>query len=390
MDAQKIKVGVAGAGAMGTGIAQVAAQAGHQVVIYDSFPGSLEKSKTKIQADLNKLVEKGKISAEKSQTIFKNIIFAEKLNHFSECGLVIEAVVEILEVKQNLFQSLEDIVSNDCILATNTSSLSVISIGAGCKKQDRVVGLHFFNPAVIMPLVEVIPSLNTSKDVLQKAKALVDSWEKISVVAKDTPGFIVNRIARPYYGEAIRIYEEGIADFATIDWAMKTLGGFKMGPFELMDFIGNDINYKVTETVFEQMFYDPRYKPSITQKRLFEGKLFGKKSGRGYYDYSNDAGFPQPDTSEKKGSEIFNRILCMLINEAADAVYFKIASADDIELAMTKGVNYPKGLLKWCDEIGAPGVLNSISSLQNHYSEDRYRPSPLLINMVKECKTFFK
>jgi 3-hydroxybutyryl-CoA dehydrogenase len=294
-----------------------------------------------------------------------------------------------VSAKQKLFTSLEKIVNNECILATNTSSLSVISIGAECKHQNRIIGLHFFNPAAVMPLVEVIPSLNTSNEVLQKSKQIIDSWGKISVLAKDTPGFIVNRIARPFYGEAIRIYEEGIANFATIDWAMKTFGGFKMGPFELMDFIGNDINYRVTETVFEQMFYDPRYKPSITQKRLFEGKLFGKKSGKGYYDYADGAQILSPDTDENLGKEIFNRILSMLINEAADALYYSIASRDDIDLAMTKGVNYPKGLLKWCDEIKTENVILQLKNLSEMYGEDRYRISPLLKKMVKENRNFY-
>lgn len=397
MSIEKIKIGVAGAGAMGSGIALVAAQAGHSVVIYDSFVESLKKSEIKINTDINKLVEKGKLTADKSSAIKNNITFSESTDKLANCNLIIEAIIEDLPAKKNLFKTLEEKVNRSCILATNTSSLSVISIGAECKYQERIVGMHFFNPATVLPLVEIIPSLNTSKEILKQAKSIIDSWGKTAVVAKDTPGFIVNRIARPYYGEAIRIYEEGIVHdpdnngtgFATVDWAMKTFGGFKMGPFELMDFIGIDINYKVTETVFEQMFYDPRYKPSITQKRLFEGKLFGKKSGKGYYDYTEGNSIAAPDKNDALGKIIFERIICMLINEAADALHFNIATAADIELAMTKGVNYPKGLLKWCDEMGASKVLEQLTSLLNLYNEDRYRPSSLLINMVKENKKFF-
>jgi len=238
-------------------------------------------------------------------------------------------------------------------------------------------------------LVELIPALTTDENILIQTKNIIDSWGKKTVIAKDTPGFIVNRIARPYYGEAIRIYEEGVADIATIDWAMKEIGKFKMGPFELMDFIGNDINFKVTETVFEQFFYDPRYKPSFTQKRLYEAKRYGRKSGRGYYDYSPDAIPSMPTKDIILGEQIFQRIIAMLINEAIDALFLKIATRDDIDLAMTKGVNYSKGLLKWADDLGLQQVLNTLENLQSEYGEDRYRPSPLLKRMVREGKTFY-
>jgi len=238
-------------------------------------------------------------------------------------------------------------------------------------------------------LVELIPALTTDENILIQTKNIIDSWGKKTVIAKDTPGFIVNRIARPFYGEAIRIYEEGVADFATIDWAMKEIGKFKMGPFELMDFIGNDINFKVTETVFEQFFYDPRYKPSFTQKRLYEAKRFGRKSGRGYYDYSPNSIPPIPNKNIVLGEQIFQRIITMLINEAIDASFLKIATRDDIDLAMTKGVNYPKGLLKWADDLGLQHVLNTLENLQSEYGEDRYRPSPLLKRMVRVGKTFY-
>lgn len=380
-------IAVAGAGAMGLGIAQVAATYGHPVILFDPFPTVLEKAKQKLTADLKKLTEKGKFTVEQSEKIISSISFTGNLSDIKSCSLFIEAIIEQLDVKQTLFKDVENIVSDDCILATNTSSLAVIAIGAECKMQNRIVGLHFFNPPTIMQLVEVIPTLNTSKQVLQTVKATVEAWGKIAVLAKDTPGFIVNRIARPFYGEAIRIFEEGIADFTTIDFAMKTIGGFKMGPFELMDFIGNDINYKVTETVFTQMFYDPRYKPSITQKRLFEGKLFGRKSGKGYYDYSQ----PIPETKlndDKILQTIFNRIIAMLVNEAADALYLQIATTKDIELAMTKGVNYPKGLLAWANEMGIEKIYHQLKQLQEEYGEDRYRPSVLLKRMA-ENKTAF-
>ena len=208
-------------------------------------------------------------------------------------------------------------------------------------------------------------------------------------LAKDTPGFIVNRVARPFYGESLRIYEEGLADFATIDASLKSKGGFRMGPFELMDFIGNDVNYTVTETVFEAFYYDPRYKPAFTQKRLSEAGYLGRKSGKGYYDYTEGAQRPQPVDNEELSIRIFERVLVMLINEAADALFLNVASPEDIDLAMTKGVNYPKGLLAWADEMGIQWCGERMDALYDEYHEDRYRCSPLLRTMNRDKKTFF-
>jgi len=382
-------IGVIGSGAMGSGIAQVAATAGHNVVIYDNNSAQLEKAESSLTSTLNKLVEKGKFSRETADQIVTRITFAGKLDKFSSCKLVIEAIVENLEVKQNIFRELEMVVSEKAILASNTSSLSITSIASACKHVSRVMGIHFFNPAPLMPLVEIIPGIATDSALITQARTLIDSWGKSTVLAKDTPGFIVNRIARSYYGESIRIYEEGLADFATIDWAMKKFGGFKMGPFELMDFIGNDVNYKVTETVWEQFFYEPRFKPSFTQKRLYEAKFFGKKSGRGYYDYSEGAVMPSPNEDNDLGKMIFERVLCMLLNEAADSYYLGLATLDDIDTAMTKGVNYPKGLLKWCDEFGAKNAYNILHTLFVEYGEDRYRPCVLLKRMAQNNTKFY-
>ena len=307
----------------------------------------------------------------------------------SESGIIIEAIIENLDVKKGVFSSIESMVSKDCILASNTSSLSITSIASACEQSNRVIGIHFFNPAPLMPLVEIIPAIQTADEITDEARKMIDSWKKVTVLAKDTPGFIVNRVARPFYGEAIRILEEGIADEATIDWAMKEIGGFRMGPFELTDYIGHDVNYVVTETVFKAFFFDPRYKPSFTQKRLVEAGRLGKKSGQGFYDYNPGAVNPKPNTDATLGTEIANRITAMLINEAIDALFLNIASAKDIDLAMTKGVNYPKGLLAWADEKGLDVVLNELEELYKNYCEDRYRPSPLLRKMVNEQKTFY-
>ena len=383
-----MRVSVIGAGTMGVGIAQIAATNGYEVCLFDAFDGAIENAQQQLTNILNRLVEKEKIIEAKKIEILARINFSKDLKDIKGSGLVIEAIIEDLKIKQKLFSDIEKLVDEKCIIASNTSSLSIASIGSACKKAERVIGIHFFNPAPLMPLVEIIPAVQTSEETLKNAKAIIDNWGKITVVVKDTPGFIVNRVARPFYGESLRIYEEGIADFATIDWALKEIGGFKMGPFELMDYIGNDINYTVTETIFTSFYFDQRYKPSFTQKRMMEAGFLGRKSGRGYYDYSLE-NLPKANEDRQLGKKILWRVLSMLINEAADALFLKIASREAIDLAMTKGVNYPKGLLAWADEIGINNVLKQLEDLQKEYGEDRYRPSPLLKNMVKENKTFY-
>ncbi|MEY3237280.1 MAG: hypothetical protein RI883_1381 [Bacteroidota bacterium] len=382
-------VGVLGAGTMGAGIAQVAAQNCCEVILVDLNQEMLTKAESSLDKVLARLVEKEKISEDEKINIQGRITYSTDIHDFKSCKIVIEAIVENIDVKHKVFAAMEAIVSSDCILASNTSSLSIASIGSVLKNSERIIGIHFFNPAPLMPLVEIIPAVQTSKQTLEFSRELISNWKKVGVNCKDTPGFIVNRVARPFYGEALRIYEEGIADFSTIDWAMTSIGGFKMGPFTLMDYIGNDINYAVTESVFESFYYDPRFKPSFTQKRHKEAGFYGRKSGRGYYNYAEESEIIAPNEDVVLGHAIFDRILVMLINEAIDAVFMNVASIEDIDLAMTKGVNYPKGLLKWADEIGLGNVLLKLEVLFAEYGEDRYRPNPLLRRMVKEGKSFF-
>ncbi len=381
-----MKIGIIGAGAMGAGIAQVAATAGHEVVITDMQSVATDKAKTSLQAILEKMQSKGKIAD--AAAIFSRFQFSNSLSSLADCSLVIEAIIENLDVKKKVFAEVETLVSPDCILATNTSSLSVTSIAAACRQPARVLGLHFFNPAPLMALVEVVPALQTAEHLPAQMVQLMGDWGKTPVLAKDTPGFIVNRVARPFYGEAIRIYEEGMASPATIDWAMTQLGGFKMGPFELTDYIGHDVNYVVTETVWKSFFYDPRYKPSFSQKRLLEAGWLGRKSGRGFYNYADGALKPEPVKNEDAGKHIVDRIGAMLMNEAIDALHLNVASGTDLELAMTKGVNYPKGLLAWADEAGAPLVLAVLDALYEEYGEDRYRASVLLRKTAREGGRF--
>ncbi len=384
-----MKVGIIGAGAMGTGIAQVAAMAGHEVLIYDSFPQAMQKSRDRTQKLFNRLVEKGKFGDQYAKQLIGQYYYVENLETLKDCGLIIEAVIENLEIKQKIFKEIDAYCPSETILASNTSSLSIASIAAACSQPERVIGLHFFNPAPLMKLVEVVPAVQSSETFIRNAYELMERWGKIPVIAKDTPGFIVNRVARPFYGEALRILEEGIADEPTIDWAMTELAGFRMGPFTLMDYIGNDVNYTVTETVYTSFYNDPRYRPSFTQKRLSEAGYLGRKSGRGYYDYSDGAINPAANKDEMLGRKIADRIIYMLINEAADALFWNVATAKDIDLAMTKGVNYPKGLLKWADEIGIKQCVEYLDDLYDRYREDRYRCSPLLRDMAKKEYNFF-
>lgn len=387
-------IGIIGSGTMGSGIAQVAATSGCKVKLCDTNQAVLDKAKITLEKILSRLVEKNKIDVNEKLRIENNISYVNNLKDLSDSHLIIEAIVEHLDIKKKVFSELETYVSADCIIASNTSSLSIASIASALKKPERCIGIHFFNPAPLMQLVEVIPAVQTSKDVLEISVKTITDWKKTVAIAKDTPGFIVNRVARPFYGEALRIYEEGIADFQTIDNSMKTLGGFRMGPFELMDFIGNDINYTVTETVFTAFYFDPRYKPAFTQKRLSEAGYLGRKSGKGYYNYDENGMIVSSSAVETSNNidlsqQIFDRILVMLINEAADALFLNIASAEDIDNAMTKGVNYPKGLLAWANEKGIDWCVTKMDELYDVYHEDRYRCSPLLRKMKKENKRFF-
>lgn len=382
-----MKVAVIGSGTMGSGIAQVAATAGCEVKIYDSNLEALQRSKANLDSALSKLIEKGKLDPLEKAAIEKNISYAHALSDLSHSDLVIEAIVENLDIKRKLFSDLENYVSPETILASNTSSLSIASIAASCQNPERVIGIHFFNPAPLMQLVEVIPAVQTSEAVLKITAQTISDWKKVVAVTKDTPGFIVNRVARPFYSESLRMYEEGVADFATIDWSLKTLGGFRMGPFELMDFIGNDVNYTVTESVFTAFYFDPRFKPSFTQKRLMEAGFYGRKSGRGFYNYKEE--FPKPKEDRLLAKAIFERVIVMLINEAADALFLNVASAKDIDNAMTKGVNYPKGLLAWADELGIQWCVDTLDTLYDEYHEDRYRCSAILRRMAKNNLNFF-
>lgn len=376
-----MKIGIIGSGAMGTGIAQVALMGNDRVALFDTNEEALERAKVSLDAQFSKLVEKGKITEEKKTALFAQVSFVRYMSDLADCDWVIEAIVEDLAVKKAVFAELDALLPKTTILATNTSSLSVTAIASACKHPERVWGIHFFNPAFLMPLVEIIPALQTNTDRLSEIQTKISDWGKTPVVTKDLPGFIVNRLARPFYSEALRMYDEGMATYFEIDEAMKALG-FKMGPFELMDLIGNDVNYAVTESVFAANYFNPRYTPSTTQKRHVEAGWLGKKTKRGFYSYAEGVANATETLNILSQEEIGKRILCMLINEAYEALRTGLASAEDLDLAMTKGVNYPKGLIAWGKEMGLDQVAWEMKKLASRYGEDRYRLTPTLNDLL--------
>ena len=492
-------VAVIGAGAMGAGIAQIAAQAGHPVRLLDLKPGAAAQAIAALRATFGKLADKGRLTPEAAAAAGARLTVADSTAELHDATLVVEAVVERLEIKRQLFAELEGLVGAHCILATNTSSISITAIAAGLRRPQQVLGMHFFNPAPLMALVEVVSGLATDAAV---ARAIYDTalaWGKSPVHTKSSPGFIVNRVARPFYAEGLRLLSEQAGAPATIDAVMREAGGFRMGPFELMDLIGHDVNFAVTRSVFDAYFSDPRFTPSLIQQELVNAGYLGRKSGRGFYDHGQKAVAPLADTepaaalangialwtdsplglalaerldaaavafSRHGATHVDRRVLrvgdalvhltdgrsatqraadnghnatvladlsldplkarrialgradtcseaafraavavfqaagfavsrladvpglavmrtvAMLANEAADAVNQGVCDAAAADIAMQKGVNYPRGPLAWADQIGLGQVLTVLDHLAQVYGEDRYRASPLLRRLV--------
>ena len=379
-------VAVIGAGAMGAGIAQVAATAGHPVAIVDAVTGAAEEGVARIIASLQRLEAKGRMSSAQLEEVVERITPVDTVAQLPQCGLVVEAVREDLDTKRDLFSRLAASQPRDAVLATNTSSLDITAIADGMPHPDRVLGLHFFNPPPLMRLVEVVSGGRSSAAVLDEATDLMRAWGKTPVRCTSTPGFIVNRVARPFYGESQRMLMDGNADAATLDAALRS-AGFRMGPLELTDFIGQDVNLAVGTSVWEQTGRDPRYEPTRLQQDLVAAGHLGRKTGRGVYRYGPDGRALEGEPDDVRLAELLGgpvetnpvtRTLAMLVNEAVDLVRRGEATAEDVDTAMTLGTNYPRGPIAWGREIGYAAVADQLAALDRAFPGGRYRPSPAL------------
>ncbi|WP_071933926.1 3-hydroxyacyl-CoA dehydrogenase [Xenorhabdus hominickii] len=513
-------IGIIGAGTMGIGIAQVAAQAGHSVLLFDVNSEASSHALDNLRARLRQRVEAGKAEADATELLLKRITRVDSLQTLAPCALVIEAIVEQLEAKQDLFRQLDAICPAQTLFASNTSSLSITAIARVLSSPQRMAGLHFFNPAPLMKLVEIVQGLETSPQTVTTLKMLATNWKKQPVICRSSPGFIVNRIARPFYAEALRALEEQVASPATLDTVMKESGGFAMGPLQLTDLIGHDVNYAVTESLFHAFHNDPRFQPSLRQKELVDAGHLGRKRGRGFYLYNMQGNNVQGNSGKKEaqplpkiepkqskekkqptrlkatgnwaalphfvsllqkpklqqygivfeegkndrfhsptlhiddiiltltkgrtcaqladevrvpvmqfdlsanhlsapvitlstacqntphqtakvvgflqslGKQVIllpdypalltMRTVAMLCNEALDALNKGLASAEDIDLAMLDGVNYPIGPLAWGEQLGWKHILSTLENLQKFYGEPRYRPAPLLRQLAAD------
>jgi 3-hydroxybutyryl-CoA dehydrogenase len=386
-------IGVLGAGTMGSGIAQLACRSGARTLLHDPIPDALQRGLERARDGLQKEAAKGRLTQEEAQAGIERLEAVEDLAAFAPCELVIEAVPERLDLKHDLYRQLSEIVGEECVLASNTSSLLVTAIAAGAKNAERVVGMHFFNPAPIMRLLEVVAGEQSGERALALAQATGEAMGKTVIRAADGPGFLVNRCNRPFGLEALRLLQEGIADIETIDRTMRVEGGFRMGPFELMDLVGIDTGLEISKSFYEQSFGEPRWRPSPIAARYVAAGRYGRKSERGYYDYSSDPyrpPDPDPDPPARAGAEVrpaaggvLERIVCQVINECAFALGEGVGSAQDIDTGMTLGLNYPRGPLAWADEIGLDHVLAVLDGLWEEYREERYRPAPALRSLVR-------
>jgi 3-hydroxybutyryl-CoA dehydrogenase len=390
------RVGVVGAGTMGAGIAQIAALGGYETRLHDPVPAALEEGIGRLHRALAKGVARGLWSEAEADAAGARVGSAGNHDDLGECDLVIEAAPEDLELKRELFAALAEICGPETILASNTSSLPVTAIAAGVPRPERVVGMHFFNPPALMKLVEVVATADSSENALVAATAVGSRMGRTPIRAKDSPGFIANRLARPFTLESLRMLAGGIADAETIDRVCRLGGGFRMGPFELIDLIGLDVNLSVARSFYRQGGEPERWRPSPIQERLVGEGHLGRKSGRGFYEYGGGAHRePDPDLGieaptldpgelarvDPAAPEVLTRLIAQIANEAAFALEEEVGSPADMDTAMLLGFNWPRGPLELTELIGAACAARLLEELSERHG-DAYRPAPRLLNLV--------